>query len=133
MIVAAFVFAAVLPFVYKSIFFIAGSPMNPLTVRLLLIVVYVCYAPILTALFSLDRLLSNITKGDIFTNGNIRILRVISWACFAAAIILLGGAFISVLFCIMAVLIAFIGLIVRVVKNVMAAATELKNENDFTI
>ena len=33
----------------------------------------------------------------------------------------------------MAIVVAFMGLIVRVVNNVMAAACELKSENDLTI
>jgi hypothetical protein len=133
MIVAAFVLAVILPFLYESGAFATYGPADVNASRLLLPLLYACYAPALTVLFSLNKLLTNIRRSEVFTRANVRLLRIISWACFAAALILAFGAFISFLFCVMAVPVAFIGLIVRVVKNVVAAAAELKEENDFTI
>jgi hypothetical protein len=98
---------------------------------------YLCYAccvPALVALFRLDRLLSNIMKDLVFTEENVRALRVISWCCFAEALILTVAAlyFAPIIFAVAAVA-AFFGLILRVVKNVIDAAVALKSENDFTI
>ena len=84
-------------------------------------------------LYSLIKLLLNIRKGDIFLMANVRYLRRISWCCFVvAAITTVGGVFYLPFFCI-AIAAAFIGLLLRVVKNVMENAVELKAENELTI
>ncbi|MDR1953372.1 MAG: DUF2975 domain-containing protein [Clostridiales Family XIII bacterium] len=132
-ILLAFALAVALPFLYRSDFFTTYGSIGLRITPLLLLVVYACYVPGLAALFCLNRLLTNIKNGNVFTAANVRALRAISWACYGAAAILAAGTFISVFFCFMAVLVAFIGLIARVVKNVFAAAVELKNENDLTI
>ncbi|MDR2156999.1 MAG: DUF2975 domain-containing protein [Clostridiales Family XIII bacterium] len=132
-IIAAIGLACALPFLYRSGFFVTYGRPNQDAGSLLLPLIYSCYAPALTALFSLNKLLTNIRNGDVFTARNVRMLRIISWSCYVAALLLSLGVPINLMFGIMAVLIAFIGLIVRVVKNVIAAAAELKSENDFTI
>ena len=96
--------------------------------------------PALIALFCLHKLLSNIRAEEVFTETNIRLLRSISWTCFAAAIVFFIGFFrcipiagIEPALFIVAAFAGFAGLIMRVVKNVIAAACEIKNENDYTI
>ena len=96
--------------------------------------------PALVALFCLHKLLSHIKKGEVFTDTTIRLLRIISWACFAAAIIFFIGFFcclpiagIEPALFVVAAFAGFAGLIMRVVKNVIAAACEIKDENDYTI
>jgi hypothetical protein len=95
---------------------------------------YACCVPAVAALLLLDRLLSNITKGKVFAEENVKALRAISWCCFAEAFILAIAAlyFAPILFAV-AIVTAFFGLILRVVKNVIDAAVALKAENDFTI
>jgi hypothetical protein len=95
---------------------------------------YVCCIPALAALFLLDRLLTNIRQERVFTEENVKALRAISWCCFAEAFILAAAAlyFAPILLAVSAA-VAFFGLILRVVKNVIAAAVALKAENDFTI
>ena len=96
--------------------------------------------PALVALFCLHKLLSHIRIGEVFTDTTIRLLRAISWACFAAAIIFFVGFFscipiagIEPALFVVAAFAGFAGLIMRVVKNVIAAACEIKDENDYTI
>jgi len=97
----------------------------------------VIYASLVLAAFlliTLDRLLRNIRKGDVFIFGNVKALRMISWTCFAVAILMLvSGIVVSLPFLAISIAAGFFGLIIRVVKNVIAAAVELKNENDYTI
>lgn len=92
------------------------------------------------ALACLDKLLVNIKKEKVFDSANIKLLRMISNACFFAGIIgLLSFIFIMVedfMFETMLVLglgELFMGLVVRVVKNVFESAIAIKNENDLTI
>ena len=89
--------------------------------------------PAYTALFFLYRMLSNISRDRIFVAPNVRCLRVISWCCFASSLIFLASSFYSISWLVLAVMAAFGGLILRVVKNVFAAAVALKDEHDLTI
>ncbi|MDR0570408.1 MAG: DUF2975 domain-containing protein [Clostridiales Family XIII bacterium] len=95
-----------------------------------------CVAAALFALWLLDRLLRNIRGGEVFVRGNVAALRGISWCCFAEAALLALAAFLSsvfFLFCLLALMAGFVGIILRVVKNVIEAAVLLKEENDLTI
>ena len=89
--------------------------------------------PALVMLYDLYKLLQRIDQGDIFIPENVTRLRRISWCC------LLGGALCLISmayylpFGVVAFAAAFVGMIVRVVKNVMAEAVVLKEEADFTI
>jgi len=120
-----FVLAAILE---PGIILIEYNPL-PLTIT------YLCFCiPAFGALWSLDRLLCAVRREQVFTVGNVRYLRVISWCCFAAGAILLGASFfVNINLIILAVLAAFFGIVIRVVKNLFAAAVALKNENDYTI
>ncbi|WP_245570854.1 DUF2975 domain-containing protein [Anaerovorax odorimutans] len=98
-----------------------------------MIILYACCIPALTALVSLDRLLANIKREDVFIQKNVLYLRIISWCCFSVAFILLFAGYYYLLFIVVAIVTAFIGLILRVVKNVIEQAVIMKIENDFTI
>lgn len=106
---------------------------NPEIIKSLLLTIYACSIPGLVALICLDRLLHNIKKEDIFIEKNVKLLRYISWCSFAVSVILVISGFYYILFLMIAVAAAFIGLILRVVKNVIEQAMIIKNENDFTI
>lgn len=111
-----------------------SSVMDSGQIFALLFCVYAAFVPAMIALIMLDRMLGNIRKELIFVRVNVRYLRAISWCCFIIAIIMLiGWPFISFLLIFIAAAAAFFGLLMRVVKNVIDAACELKDENDFTI
>jgi len=94
---------------------------------------YSLMLPAVTALVCLYRLLLNISKEEIFVKSNVRYLRWISWACYLAALISLISACYYLPFLLLAAGSGFMGLILRVVKNVFAEAIFIKEENDFTI
>ncbi len=84
-------------------------------------------------LYSLLKLLFNIKKEEIFVDRNVKYLRRISWCCFAVAVITLVGGVFYVPFLLVAIAAAFVGLMLRVVKNVMQNAVEINDENELTI
>lgn len=127
------ILAVGLPFLCLNGFFESRSLINPLLTFWLMPMYYGFCAPAYIALFSLDRLLGAIKSEKVFTPDNVRYLRIIAWCCFAAAFILLLGTTISIVFSILAILAAFFGIVLRVVKNLFAAAVALKDENDYTI
>ena len=129
----------VLALLLATLFVLAVSPAPIIIVSgydlVSLTITYLCFCiPAFGALWHLDRLLRAVRQEQVFTDTNVKNLRIISWCCFAAGAILLVGAFIiNPNLIILAVLAAFFGIVIRVVKNLFEAAVALKDENDFTI
>ena len=94
---------------------------------------YMGGAVALLLLFYLFRLLDSLGRDEVFVAKNASLLRRISWCCFVGA----GIAGLSMLYYLpwglVALAAAFVGLIVRVVKNIVVQAILLKDENDYTI
>jgi len=100
---------------------------------LFLVTLYVGSVPAAALLVFLYALLNHISSGRVFINANVNNLRYISWCCFAGAIICLASGFYYIPWFVPCIAAAFIGLIIRVVKNVIAKAVALQDESDLTI
>ncbi|MCQ1528284.1 DUF2975 domain-containing protein [Lutispora saccharofermentans] len=98
-----------------------------------LLTIYSGSIPAAILLFCLYRLLHHIELEQVFIAANVEYLRRISWSCFAGAIICFASIPYYFPWTFVAVAAAFMGLIVRVIKNVIAQAVELKNESELTI
>ena len=100
-----------------------------------LAVTYLTAAPAALVLYRLYRILANLAGGQVFVAQNVRHLQVISLCCLAAAAVYLAAALAGRLAAmwVLGPAAGFVGLLVRVVKNVFAQAVALKEENDFTI
>ena len=95
--------------------------------------IYSGSVPAVILLFCLYRLLYRIEIEQVFITANVECLRHISWSCFAGSVISLVSVSYYFPWIFVAVAAAFMGLIVRVVKNIIAQAVDLKNESDFTV
>ncbi|MEL7564543.1 MAG: DUF2975 domain-containing protein [Dehalobacterium sp.] len=95
--------------------------------------IYIGFVPAMYLLYSMMRLIRRIETGQVFIIENVERLRRISWSCFAGAAISLVSVFYYFPWVFVAVAAAFMGLIVRVVKNVVAQAVALQNEVDYTV
>lgn len=102
-------------------------------VKTILVTFYGCCPIAFAALYCLLRLLANIKKELVFIPRNIALLRLLSWCCFGVALVTLIGGVLYLPFLLVAGAALFLGLILRVVKNVMAAAVEIKTENELTV
>ncbi len=98
-----------------------------------LVLFYLIFIPVLLALYGLARMLGNIQQGQVFSPANTACLRLVSWACFFAAVFCLVAACLWPVLVFAAGGIGFLGLFVRVIKNMLAEAIQIKEENDFTI
>lgn len=94
---------------------------------------YSLLIPVYIALFKLYILLSNINIGNVFIIDNVKILRTLSYTAFFAGLISLLSTSYYLPFIFLAAASAFIGLILRIIKNVFEEAIAIKEENDFTI
>lgn len=103
------------------------------TVKTVLITFYICCPAAVVTLVSILKLMRNIISEQVFIDKNVFCMRLLSWCCaFVAAVCFVSGWF-YVPFWIFSLGAAFMMLILRVLKNVMAAATKIKNENELTI
>ena len=120
---------------WLSEWFVAFSlPLEGLRDRnLLLATIYIGSLFAWILLYSLWQLLRNMQKSIVFEPINIRYLRWASWACFAAAILCLISTLYYPPLVIIAIAAAFVGLIVRIIKNVFAEAEAMKTELDYTV
>ena len=94
---------------------------------------YLCVPVVLYALWCIDRLVSNVLAEKIFIQANVRYIRRIRWCCAGVSLICLPAAFFYQPLLFMVVIMAFLALVVSVVKNVIAAAVALQEESDLTI
>ena len=99
----------------------------------IMVTMLTCCIPAMGALIWLHKLLSNIGGERVLIRENVMLLRRISWCCFLAAAITLVSSRFYLVFLLISVAAAFMGLILRVVKNVIQQAVILKDENELTI
>ena len=99
----------------------------------ILIAYYACLPFALTALICLWKLLRNIIGERVFLEVNSRLMAVVSWCCVGVALVTLASFrwYPPLIFITLSM--AFLFLIVRVVRNCFIAAIALKEENDLTV
>ena len=98
-----------------------------------LITLYCAVPFAVIALVCLDVLLRNIRKEQPFIAQNVTMLRMISYCCFAEVLVFAYLAVLKPFVVVVLVACGFMGLILRVVKNVFEQAIKIREENDFTI
>jgi len=125
------VLAVTLPVVLRSLLTVFEKPDYLYTPTL--IILYISAIPAFTADISLFLLLRQCKIGAVFNGRSVALIRLISWCCFAEAVMFVGLAFYYLVGVLMAFVFLFMGLIVRVVKNVIEEAVFLKEENDLMI
>ncbi|MCL1982270.1 MAG: DUF2975 domain-containing protein [Clostridiales bacterium] len=125
--------AAALPSLIDRYAEYALVPVETSSLHMFMAILYLCCVPAMAALACLHMLLGNIKNEKVFITRNVKLLRIISWCCFAASLVLTFAVRYYLVFGMMSVAIAFVGLILRVVKNVIEQAVVIKAENDYTI
>ena len=94
---------------------------------------YCCTVPIAVALLAVERLLKHILKENVFIRENVRLISRIRWCCLAVSLICMPAAFAYPSLIFLSIIMAFLALMVTVVVHVMAAAVEIREENDLTV
>jgi len=104
------------------------------SVYLPLLITLYCAVPFaVVALVCLDVLLRNIRKEQPFIMQNVTLLRIISYCCFGEVLVFVYITILKPFAAVVMIACAFMGLILRVVKNVFEQAVRIREENDFTI
>ena len=130
----ACVMAVLCVFLYDLLVWYRGLRSLPWQVcAVILIGFYLCTPAVMYALWCIEKLLGNILKEDVFIHDNVRCIRRIRWCCATVSVICLAAGFFYPPLLFLAVIMAFLAMVVSVVKNVMAAAVELREESDLTV
>lgn len=98
-----------------------------------IICVYIAMVPAGVIIYLLNSLLSNVKDGLIFDEMNVKCLRVISYCCFAISVVSAVFAVWRLLALVVAAAFAFIGLLLRVLKNCFEQGVVIREENDLTV
>lgn len=99
----------------------------------MLIMGWLFVPPAFTALLCMHKLLKNIRHNQLFVRDNVKLFRVLSWCCFAAAFPFLFYGLVNIISFFFAAVVAFVALLLRVAKNMLETAMEIKDENDLTV
>lgn len=94
---------------------------------------YVCCPAAWIALSGITKILKNVLHDEVFTRETVKILRVLSWCCAFVAFVCTIAFFFYKVFIVFSLGAALMMLILRVLKNVMARAVEIKEENELTV
>ena len=108
-------------------------PLGEQKITMLMIGFYLCVPVVLYALWCIDRLVTNVLEKEIFVVQNVRYIRRLRWCCAGVSLICVPISFYYLPLVFMVVILAFLALVISLVKNVMAAAVEIREENDLTI
>lgn len=94
---------------------------------------YCCAPAVFFALWELERLLRAILGSRVFIWPNVRSISRVRWCCLAVSLICLPAACFYPPIMFMSIIMFFLTLILSVLSNVMAAAVEIREENDLTV
>ncbi len=100
---------------------------------LILALAYAVLAIFIFADSLLFSLLLRVRAGLVFTEKSVALIRGVAWCCLLLGAVFCGLGFYFQLAFIVAFAAIFLGLCLRVVKNVIEEATEIKSENDLTV
>ena len=125
----------VLVFVFPSLlrWYSGIRPFRDYGQEALTVAFYLCVPVVEYALWCIDRLVINVLVQEIFVEKNTGYIRRIRWCCVGVSGICLPASVFYPPLIFMVVIMAFLALVVSMVKNIMAAAVEMREENDLTI
>lgn len=99
----------------------------------LLIAFYLSVPIALFALWNLEKLLRNITSGQVFVRHNVRLIRRVCGCCLLVSGICLPASVCYAPLTFFCIVMAFLCPVVNVVRYVFDAAVTIREENDLTI
>lgn len=132
-LVVAFFLPAIADMLLEARNYIGTEMIGEKGFAIVLTLAYLALAIVAFADCLLMSLLFRVNAGKVFTPKSVGYIRGVSWCCFALCFpFLVLGFFFNLAFFLVLVAI-FLGLCLRVVKNVIEEATIIKSENDLTV
>ena len=113
---------------YSSIFSRGDNVYVPITVAYYIVVI-----PAFLACINLLKVLYGIKRNSVFTKANVTSLKILTGCCFYVSAVFFIAGFLYFPLFVFSVAAFFASLILLVVKDCFARATEIQIENDLTI
>ena len=99
----------------------------------ILVLLYAALVPVYVAVAGLFMLLSNVHCGRVFTRSSVRLIGILSACVYAESVICAVLSRYFILGAVLCFAALRLGTLLLVVRSVIAQATEIKAENDFTV
>lgn len=132
-LVVAFFLPAIADMLLEARNYIGTEKIGERGLEIVLAFAYLALAIVVFADCLLMRLLFLVNRGKVFTNKSVGYIRGVSWCCFALCLPFFALGFFFNLAFFLVLIVIFLGLCLRVVKNVIEEATIIKSENDLTV
>ena len=100
---------------------------------LILVSAYLAIAIAMLADVLLFRLLTVVRAGEVFGEKSVALIRGVSWCAILIGIVFLVMVYYFLISFVLSFAAVLVGLCLRVVKNVIEEASEIKSENDLTV
>ena len=113
--------------------FLCGFFHRDYLTKFLTVVTYLAVPAGWGAIIFLYKILLSVDKGNVFEEDNVKSLSILSWLCIYVGVLSGFASLRFMMFIIISISALFIGLIVRVVRNIISTAIEIKEENDMTV
>ena len=108
-------------------------PLAPKQNLAIVIAFYLCVPVAEYALWNLEKLLRNIRGGQVFVPDNVSRIRRVCLCCLLVSLICLPAAYFYAPLIFLSIIMGFLCPVVNVVRQVMRAAVEIREENDLTV
>lgn len=125
--------AVILPSFVQLISPAAGRPLGQYGRVLICAAGYVILSLAVLADVLLFRLLEMIRRGLVFSALTVSLIRGVSWCAFGISVVFMALTVYYLIAIVLSFTAVLLGLCLRVVKNVIEQATEIKSENDLTV
>lgn len=102
-------------------------------IKFLTVVTYLAVPAGWGAIILLYKILINVERENVFDESNVKYLTTLSWLCIYVGMLSAFSSLRFIMFILVSISALFIGLIVRVVRNIIEEAISLKEDSDLTI
>ena len=125
--------AIMLPMLADTLIDVKGTPWEAGDRIAVLVLAYALLSVVVLADLLLILLLRRVYRGLVFSRKSTDLVRGSSWCCMLLGAVCLGMSRYFRLALVLAFAAVLLGICLRVVKNVLEEATEIKSENELTI
>ena len=125
--------AIMLPMLADTLIDVKGAPWEAGDRIAVLVLAYALLSVVVLADLLLILLLRRVHRGLVFSRKSTDLVRGISWCCMLLGAVCLGMSRYFRLALVLTFAAVLLGICLRVVKNVLEEATEIKSENELTI
>ena len=101
--------------------------------NVLIAVFYACSPSAMITLVYLFKFIKNLESGNVFTENNVKYLKILSYACLSVVPLSIPLCFFFLAGLPIPAAAGYMWLILRIIKSIFEYGTKIKDENDLTV